>query len=259
MLASLLSALGIPSSLITAIVGLPFTVIIAIILGMILIKFIIIPSVSRAISEIFNKYFSTGDKLLTKLDEISNKLDGNNSRLDKLEQLIEDITSDNIGATDIDLAISTFAYAVNNTHLRLLMFFNTRLRVNHFIGSEAIIATRYNTKSSELSSKLFAQLSKYHINGVALSSYFVNGGVESYLKHLSAEFYDLQRLKAEGDELVKTITEEDIQNGLDRLLSIQMGLFKQWCLSLNNVDTYINKKSNIKVQIISEANDLEEL
>lgn len=247
---ALLLALGLSSSIVSWIMGLPFFAIFGIVAGLILVKFVLVPATSKAITEIFNKYFSTGDKLLTKLDEISAKLDNNNSRNDRLEALIQDLVSDTVGNTDHSLAISTFALIMDKMHMRTIAHFNYRCRVNHFIGNESIIQTRYTNISSELASKSDAQLGKYFYNGLPLNAFFKNGGLDSYCRHLNVELYNLQGLRASGDLQANQINETDVEAGIDRLLETQIILFKNWLNNQRDESIYMNIKNQYPVKII---------
>lgn len=254
---AILLGLGLPLPIATFILSLPIGYIILIIGLMVFLKYAVVPALTKFFKDTYTEHFDTNKQIVSKLSEISVVLESNTSRIDKLNALIEDISNDSIGNVDVDLAVSTFAFTLNSTHLKSLMFYNTRLRTNHFKNNEQLILSRYNSKAADLSGKLIAQLSKYHINGTQLSVYFSSGGAESYIRHLMAELYDLQQLNSLSDTFALSLTEDDIQNGLDRLLSAQMSMFKQWCLTQNNADIYINNKKNFQVKIIQNAGDID--
>lgn len=248
-----LSAIGIPSSLVDWVLSLNTLYIIAIIIVIFFTKFVIVPSISKSINNIVLEWLNKGDKQILILNEISNKLENNNERMCKIENIVQDLSSDSVGNVDLELAVSTFAYALNSTHLRLLLFYQTRLKSNTIKGNEQIIISRYKNYSNQLARRLFAQLSKYHIKGICISTFFKDGGIESYLNHVSAEFYDIMRLRIDNDEFALSLTDEDLHNGIDRLLSKQMGLFKIWCTTFSDSDIYQNKKNLISIKIIDET------
>lgn len=241
-----LIALGVPAPLTSFILNLPVEATTVIVCLFILIKFALIPLGNKLILQLTNK----SNDLIKKLDEISTKLDNNNTRLTKIETMIIDLNSDSIGNTDFTLALSTFGLILDKLHLKALMHYQHRCAVNHYLNNESIIQSRYNNVSSELANKTFAQLLKYNYNGIPLSNFYKNGGIESYVRHLNSELYDLQGLKALKDINALEITDSDVEDGIDRLLQTQLNLFKDWINSQKDEVIYVNRKNEFPVKII---------
>lgn len=130
-------------------------------------KFVFLPATNKFITDSTKKI----DDIIENLQKINNNNEIISNKLNKIELIIQDLQSDSIGSVDSTLAISTFAQIIDTNHLRSLNFYTYRLQVNHYVGSESVIQSRYANKSNELAGKIFSQLSKYHYNGVALSTF----------------------------------------------------------------------------------------
>ncbi len=247
-----LEALGLPSPIASFLAQLPGPYLVVIISVFIIVKYLLLPLGRKSVNGLIEEAQNTIKNFNTKLESIENKLDQQNTRAETIQLMITELGEDSVGSTDIELALSTFAHILDKAHLRAYMHFIHRCNVNHYLGNEALIQGRYANKSSELAGKIQGQLAKYHYQGVPLSIYFKDGGAESYMRHLNAELCDLQGLKAHKDVLGESITGEDVQSGLDRLLSRQMGMFKEW-LDSSMSDSKIYMAIKPPVKIIQEA------
>lgn len=250
-MSELLVLIGIPESISTALVGMGIPMEYLFLLGVcfLFFKFLVIPKTKLFL----DKANTRVDDIVNKLNDISTKLDNSNDRAMRIERIINELSHDKIGSTDFNLAISTFALILDKMHLKALSHFQYRCRVNHFVNNEAIIRSRYSNVSTDLASKSFAQLGKYFYNGLPLSQFYSNGGLDSYCRHLNAELFDLQGLKAIGDSSVLSVTENDVEAGLDRLLETQLILFKDWLNTQNDTTIYINRKNEFPVKVIDNA------
>jgi hypothetical protein len=252
----LLVALGIPPGIAEYILGLPYPYVVLLVGVFVLMRWVLLPGFIKFLQSNFGEYVEAHKQTVVALKDISQTVIETQRMARETNSLVSIIAADSVGNTDENLAVSQFMQVMDAMHIRAKVFFQHRLAVNHFKGSEKVISGRYNSESQKLSGKCTTQLNKFHYNAIHLGAYFCDGGADSYFRHIFAELYDLQALKAEGE--LTSLTPDDISEGFERNLSRLTTQFREW---LKNPDcTYNSTKTTISYQIIQEIeSSLEEL
>lgn len=232
-------------------------------------KYAVIPIISKSLGNAIERYFSRGEQIMTKLDvlnEIPRALQDASHKSDKLLSMVGELVDDSVGKMDERLALSTFSTFQNSIHLRLFVFFWRRVDANHVISSPDLVWGRYQQKLDELKSKAETQMAKYYYKEHALDMFWGKGGTDSFFRHIGAELYNIQLLRAEGDAFCKSLTQDDLESAFDRLLSKLMGAFKGWLETGKtyqetkhqyNMHLFHNEQVNAEIEMFEkgDAND----
>lgn len=255
---SILMFLGLSDSIATTLASFSTSWSVTVIVVVLLIRYLLVPIISKSLGNAIEKYFSRGEQIVNKLDEFLVDQKEIKEKTLKIDSMVEELVDDSVGNLDSRLALSTFSVFMNSVNMRMFIFYNRRCKVNHIVGNEEIVQGRYSSKSEELKSKTETQLSKYYYKGQPLSLFFGKDGLDSFFRHIMTELYNIQLLKAQGDKFCLSLTDEDIENAFDRLLSKLMGAFKLWC---DTGRTYQETKGNYNMHLFTneQINEIEEL
>jgi hypothetical protein len=229
------------------------------------IFFVIKKFIYPAILQYVNSRDAKLEQLIKNIDNMNTFLESNLKKFDndiqkshnshnKIEALVQELIADSGGNLDDSRALNLIAVYVDKQHLHAKAFFNTRVRVNGVQDNYDAIGRKYMDKALQLSGKTNTQLSQYTHNGIPLSHFFTTRGAESYFRHLLNELFSIQCEFAHQDDTNQNrqISDDDIQNGLDRNLSKLMGAFKVWLKAPEN--NYMLQKNSLNLNIIQNYN-----